>query len=66
MVSPEKPQIHIRTELIPDYVLHELLSAAYDAAAAYMEQPGVREKYERWLAEKEATTIGSSGQTTTE
>lgn len=54
MASTEKPQIHIHAELIPDYVCDELLSAAYDAAAAYMEQPGVREKYERWLAEKEA------------
>lgn len=52
--APGEVQIHIRTELIPDSIRFKLLSSAYDAAAAYMEQPGVREKYERWLAEKEA------------
>lgn len=38
---------------IPEHVRLELLSIVYDATAAYFQQPGVEERYQRWKAEKE-------------
>lgn len=54
MPAPRQPQVHIDTAQIPDHVRYELLSVIYDATAAYFQQPGVAEKFERWKAAKEA------------
>ena len=44
--------IDIDTSKIPEHIRIELLSIAYDATVAYFQQPGVEEKYQRWLANK--------------
>lgn len=45
-------KVNIDTSRIPEHVRLELLSLIYDATAAYFQQPGVEERYERWKAEK--------------
>lgn len=44
--------IAVDTSQIPEHIRLELLSIAYDATAAYFQQPGVEERYQRWKAEK--------------
>ena len=45
--------VAIDTSQIPEHVRLELLSIVYDATAAYFQQPGVEERYQRWKAEKD-------------
>lgn len=45
--------VTIDTSQIPEHVRLELLSIVYDATAAYFQQPGVEERYQRWKAEKD-------------
>ena len=45
--------IAIDTGQIPEHVRLELLSIVYDATAAYFQQPGVEERYQRWKAVKD-------------
>ena len=44
--------VAIDTSQIPEHVRLELLSLIYNATAAYFQQPGVEEEFERWKAEK--------------
>lgn len=44
--------VTIDTSQIPEHIRLELLSIVYDATAAYFQQPGVEERYQRWKAEK--------------
>ena len=39
--------VHIDTNQIPEHVRLELLSIVYNATAAYFQQPGVEERYQR-------------------
>lgn len=45
--------VTIDTGQIPEHIRLELLSIVYDATAAYFQQPGVEERYQRWKAEKD-------------
>lgn len=45
--------IAIDTSQIPEHIRLELLSIIYDATAAYFQQPGVEERYQRWKDEKD-------------
>ncbi len=47
------PAVTIDTSQIPEHIRLELLSIVYDATAAYFQQPGVEERYQRWKAEKD-------------
>ena len=47
------PAVTIDTSQIPEHIRLELLSIVYDATAAYFQQPGVEELYQRWKAEKD-------------
>ena len=47
------PAVTIDTSQIPEHIRLELLSIIYDATAAYFQQPGVEERYQRWKAEKD-------------
>lgn len=53
MPTPEASAVTIDTSHIPEHIRLELLSLAYKATAAYFQQPGVEERYQRWKAEKE-------------
>ena len=46
------PSVSIDTGQIPEHIRLELLSIVYNATAAFFQQPGVEERYERWKAEK--------------
>ena len=52
MPTPGSATVTIDTSQIPEHVRLELLSIVYDATAAYFQQPGVEERYQRWKAEK--------------
>lgn len=45
--------VTIDTGQIPEHIRLDLLSIVYDATAAYFQQPGVEERYQRWKAEKD-------------
>lgn len=45
--------VTIDTGQIPEHIRLELLSIVYDATAAYFQQPGVEERYQRWKDEKD-------------
>lgn len=47
------PAVTIDTSQIPEHIRLELLSIVYDATAAYFQQPGVEERYQRWKAVKD-------------
>lgn len=50
----QKPEpVSIDVTAIPDVVRPYLLTPVVDAVSNYMQQPGVQEKYEQWLREKE-------------
>lgn len=51
--------VTIDTSQIPEHVRLELLSILYDATAAYFQQPGVEERYQRWKAEKAKKAAGA-------
>ena len=53
MPAPGHSAIAIDTSQIPEPVRLALLSTVYDATAAYSQQPGVEERYQRWKAEKD-------------
>ena len=53
--------VHIDTNQIPEHVRLELLSIVYNATAAYFQQPGVEERYQRWKAEKEKKAAEAAG-----
>jgi len=48
----EKQEIHIDTSLIPDYVRDQLAKATLEMVKEAFRQPGMEEKYQAWLAEK--------------
>ena len=48
----EKEKASVDLDLIPAYVRPYLLSAVADAVTEYFGQPGVQERYERWLETK--------------
>lgn len=47
-------KVAVDLEMIPAYVRPYLLSSVVNAVTEYFGQPGVQEKYEQWLKEKEA------------
>ena len=47
-------RIHIDLDSIPESVRMQLVSVAYEAAKEYIQQPGIREKFERWREQREA------------
>lgn len=51
-VAEEKVSVDLN--LIPAYVRPYLLSSVADAVKEYFGQPGVQEKYERWLEVRKA------------
>lgn len=57
LAQQETTQIKVNTHQIPEHIRIELLSVIYDATAAYFQQPGVEERYERWKAEKEKKAV---------
>lgn len=63
MVACERASgtVTIDTASIPRYVRPFLLASIADAAAEYMKQPGVAEKYEAWLAAKRAVAAEKQG-----
>lgn len=52
MPTPGASTVTIDTSQIPEHIRLELLSIVHDATAAYFQQPGVEERYQRWKAEK--------------
>ena len=55
------PKVTVDTESIPRYVRPFLLAPIVEAVAEYMKQPGVEEKYQAWLAAKNATDAAEQG-----
>lgn len=51
-VAEEKVSVDL--DIIPAYVRPYLLSSVVDAVTEYFGQPGVQEKYERWLEARKA------------
>lgn len=51
-VAEEKVAVDL--DMIPAYVRPYLLSSVVDAVIEYFGQPGVQEKYERWLEARKA------------
>lgn len=49
-------KVAVDLDMIPAYVRPYLLSSVVDAVIEYFHQPGVQEKYERWLEAKKAAT----------
>lgn len=54
-------QVTVDTASIPQCIRPFLLAPIVDAVAEYMKQPGVAEKYEAWLAAKNATNAAEQG-----
>lgn len=54
-------QVTVDTASIPQCIRPFLLAPIVDAVAEYMKQPGVAEKYEVWLATKNATDAAEQG-----
>ena len=54
-------QVTVDTASIPQCIRPFLLAPIVDAVAEYMKQPGVAEKYEAWLAAKNATDAAEQG-----
>lgn len=44
----------LNTNLIPEAIRMKITSAAYDATRQFFKQPGVREDFEAWKAERAA------------
>lgn len=61
MPGLQSQAVTIDTVSIPKYVRPFLLASIADAAAEYMKQPGVAEKYEAWLAAKKAAEAAKQG-----
>lgn len=43
-----------KSENIPEYQLQRLAEPLIEIVSEYFKRPGVQEKYEKWLAEREA------------
>lgn len=55
-------QVKIDTSQIPESVRMTMLDIIYPAVIEYFKQPGVEEKYQEWLRDREAH-IGSKRKT---
>lgn len=55
-------QVKIDTSQIPESVRMTMLDIIYPAVIEYFKQPGVEEKYQAWLREREVHT-GSKSKT---
>lgn len=53
-------QVKIDTSQIPESVRMTMLDIIYPAVIEYFKQPGVEEKYQQWLREREAHTESTS------
>lgn len=51
-MKPEWPRFNL--DEIPESGRMQLVAIAYEAAKEYMQQPGIQEKYEKWLEQREA------------
>lgn len=49
----QEDRIAFDLELIPESERMQLVAIAYEAAKEYMKQPGIQEKYEQWLKQRE-------------
>lgn len=47
-------QVKIDTSQIPEAVRMTMLDIIYPAVVEYFKQPGVEEKYQQWLRDREA------------
>ena len=45
--------INIELDSIPESVRMQLVAAVYEAAKEYIQQPGIREKFERWKEQRD-------------
>ena len=62
MATSEQRQVHVDVTQIPEYVRFDLLHAAYHAVIEYFKQPGVEEKFQQWLAAREAARAAEQNQ----
>lgn len=54
-------QVTVDTASIPQCIRPFLLAPIVDAVAEYMKRPGVEEKYQAWLAAKNAADAAEQG-----
>lgn len=50
----QEDRISINLDSIPESARMQLVATVYEAAKEYIQQPGVREKFERWREPREA------------
>ena len=50
----QEDRISINLDSIPESARMQLVATVYEAAKEYIQQPGVREKFERWREQREA------------
>lgn len=57
-----KDRISVDLDSIPESVRMQLVAAVYEAAKEYIQQPGIREKFERWKEQRDTKKPASQEQ----
>lgn len=61
-IQMQEDRISVDLDSIPESVRMQLVAAVCEAAKEYIQQPGIREKFERWREQRDAKKSATQGQ----
>lgn len=61
-VQMKEKRVSIDLDSIPESARMQLVATVYEAAKEYIQQPGIREKFERWREQRDAKKSATQGQ----